>query len=292
MPGLTATVPATVANLGPGFDCLGMAIDLTNEISVDLDAEPGVVVEGEGRGELPEDASNLVFRSMAYLAREAGGSLPPFRLASRNRIPLQRGLGSSASAVVGGLLLADRLLGSGLSAERLLEVAVDLEGHADNVAACLIGGLTLAYLSDEGWRTVPLPAHPDLRPILVIPLEERVDTQDARRVLPTHVPRSDASFNLARAALLVVALSERPELLGDALQDRLHQAARLALAPSARALFAELRGAGTPVCVAGSGPTLVAFLEPGAALPDLGPGWRVVPTTPRAAGAAVSESVA
>jgi len=286
---LTATVPATVANLGPGFDCLGLAVDLVNEVEAEVGGDPAVVVEGEGEAELPEDASNLVFRSMAYLAREAGGSLPPVRLVCRNRIPLQRGLGSSAAAVVGGLLLADRLLGSSLPVERLLEVAVDLEGHPDNVAACLYGGLTVAYLSEAGWRALPLRPHPGLRPVLLVPLEERVDTQDARRVLPTHVPRGDASFNLARTALAAVALTDRPELLAEALQDRLHQAARLALAPSARALFAELRAAGTPVCVAGSGPTLLAFLRADASPPDLGPGWRVLPTTPRPHGASISE---
>lgn len=273
---LTARAPATVANLGPGFDALALAVDLANEVTVDTEAEPAVAVEGEGAGELPEDASNLVFRSMAFLAREAGGSLPACSLRSVNRIPLERGLGSSAAAVVAGLLLADRLLGTGLEADRLLEVAVDVEGHPDNVAACLHGGLVVAYLSREGWRAERVEPHPELRPVLLVPEQERVATDDARRVLPLEVPLRDAAFNAGRAALVVLALTGRPDLLPEALQDRLHQARRLPLAPSARALFEDLRESGVPACVAGSGPSLLAFESEGGGLPELGPGWRVL----------------
>lgn len=273
---LTARVPASVANLGPGFDALGLAVDLRNDVVLDTGAEPGVEVEGEGAGELPEDASNMVFRAMAFLAREAGGTLPPFRLRCVNRIPLERGLGSSAAAVVAGLLLADRVMGTGLALERLLEVAADIEGHPDNVAPCLAGGLTIAYLSDAGWRAERLDPDPSLRPALLIPLDERTSTDDARRVLPVEVPLADAAFNAGRSALAVVALTRRPDLLGAALQDRLHQARRLALAPGARALFDRLREEGIPVCVAGAGPSLLAFEPEGARLPEVGPSWRVL----------------
>jgi homoserine kinase len=289
---LRASAPATVANLGPGFDTLGLAVDLANALVLETGVEPGVHVVGEGRGELPEDASNLVFRAMAYLAREAGGSLPPFRLTCENGIPLQRGLGSSAAAVVAGLLLADRLLGAGLSPDRLLEVAVDIEGHPDNVAACLRGGLTIAYLSRSGWRAERLEPAPDLRPTLLIPLEERLPTEDARRALPPQVPRADASFNLSRVALAVVALTSSPtrhDLLAEALEDRLHQSARLPLMPSARALFADLREARISVCVAGAGPSLLAFPQGDRPLPELGPGWRLIQTAVRGAGASVVE---
>src|SRR4029453_7405855 len=134
---LTARAPATVANLGSGFDCLALAVGLSSEFSIDTEAEPGVEVGGEGSAELPADGTNLTFRTISYLGQRAGGKLPPFRLTCRNGIPLQRGLGSSAAAVVAGLLLGDRLLGSNLSNDELLHMAVDLEGHADNVAACL-----------------------------------------------------------------------------------------------------------------------------------------------------------
>jgi homoserine kinase len=285
--GLVVRAPATVANLGPGFDTLAMALDLWNEFEADPGAEPAVEVAGEGAGEIPEDATNLVFRAMAYLAREAGGSLPPMALRCTNRIPLERGLGSSAAAVVGGLLLADRLLGASLDPDRLLEVAVDIEGHPDNVGACLRGGLVIAYLSEQGWRAERMDPHPSLRPVLFIPENERLPTADARRVLPQTVSMTDAAFNVGRAALAVRALTERPELLPAALEDRLHQNRRLPLVPSTRAVFEELRHAGIPVCVAGAGPTLLAF-ETDTPVPELGPGWRVLRLQPSPAGADVS----
>jgi homoserine kinase len=284
-----AAVPATVANLGPGFDSMALAVDLANEVLVDTEAPPGVEVHGEGAGELPEDASNLVFRAMAYLAREAGGALPPFRLSSDNRIPLERGLGSSAAAVVAGLLLADRLLGTALDPDRLLEVAVDIEGHPDNVAACLRGGVVVVYLSREGWRAQRLEPHPSLRPILLVPEHERLSTADARRMLPREVPLADAAFNAGRVALSVLALTARPDLLGEALEDRLHQARRLPLVPSSRGLFEDLREAGIPVCVAGSGPSLLAFETDRTRAPDLGPGWRVTRVRVLGEGATVTE---
>ncbi len=287
---LVARVPATVANLGPGFDALGMAVDLWNEVAVETGAAPSVDVEGEGAGELPEDASNLVFRSMAYLARETGGSLPPFALRSRNAIPLERGLGSSAAAVVAGLLLADRLMGSALEPDRILEVAVDVEGHPDNVAACLRGGVVIAYLSRDGWRAEPLEPHPSLRPVVMVPKHERLPTADARRVLPRLVPLPDAAFNVGRVALAVVALTRRPDLLPEALEDRLHQPRRLPLVPATRAVFEDLREAGVPVCVAGAGPSLLAFEGEGAVVPDLGPGWRVL-RAPVAGAASIVETV-
>ncbi|MDP9341977.1 MAG: homoserine kinase [Actinomycetota bacterium] len=287
---LTVRVPATVANLGPGFDCLGLALDLVNAVELDTDGSAGVAIDGEGAGELPEDHSNLIVRTMAYLAGEAGGRLPRFSLRCSNRIPLERGLGSSAAAVVAGLLLGNRLLGAGLSDDRVLGLAVDLEGHADNVAAALRGGAVIAYLSSSGWKAEPLEPSDRLRPVLLIPEHERVSTQEARRVLPLEVPRSAASFNVARAALLVAALTRRPELLGEALQDRLHQQARLRLAPASRALFSDLEEAGIPVCVAGSGPTLLAFEDGERTVSELGPGWRVLRVGVRAAGAEIEEA--
>jgi len=286
---LVARAPATVANLGPGFDALALAVDLWSEVEVDTDAAPAVEVRGEGAGEIPEDASNLVFRAMAWLTREAGGSLPPFALRCANRIPLERGLGSSAAAVVSGLLLADRLLGAGLDRDRILEVAVDVEGHPDNVAACLGGGAVVAYLSRAGWRAERLEPHPSLRLVALVPEHERLPTADARRALPREVPLVDAAFNAGRAALVVLALTERPELLPEALEDRLHQQRRLPLVPAARALFEDLRAAGVPVCVAGAGPSLLAFESEDWRVPELGPGWRVLRLQAAAEGADVLE---
>lgn len=273
---IAVRAPATVANLGSGFDCLGMALGLASEFVIDTDAEPGVFVEGEDAADLPADATNLVFRTISFLAREAGGALAPFRLECANRIPLQRGLGSSASAVVAGLLLADRLVETNLPEDVLLGLAVDLEGHPDNVAACLRGGVALAYLSAEGWRAETLTPHPSLQPAILAPLFERLLTEDARRAIPRLVPLADATFNLSRSALTVLALTERPRLLREALQDRLHQPYRLPLVPATRALFQDLKDEGFPVCVAGSGPALLAFETDGRQVPDLGPGWRVL----------------
>jgi homoserine kinase len=276
---LTASVPATVANLGPGFDCLALAADLANEISVDPEGPPEVTVEGEGETELPADDSNLVLRSMAHLARETGTELPALAMRCRNAIPLERGLGSSASAVVGGLALADRLLATRLSPQALLGMAVELEGHADNAAAALHGGVVLAYREAGGsWRVERLRPDPSLRPALLVPETERVSTESARRVLPEHVPLETAAFNAARAALLVLGLTTAPHLLREALRDRLHQGSRLRLAPASDALFRQLVMAGIPTCVAGSGPSLLAFEDDAAAVPDPGPGWRLVRT--------------
>jgi homoserine kinase len=271
-----AVAPATAANLGPGFDTLGLALDLWNEVVCETDAEPGVEVLGEGADELPEDATNLVVRAMQHLAREVDGSLPAVRLRSENRIPLQRGLGSSSAAVVAGLLLADRLLGSNLGPDRLLGVAVGLEGHPDNVAACLCGGLTIAYRSAAGWRAERMDPHPALRPVLLVPLDERLATEHARRALPFQVAMDDATFNLSRAALAVVALTSRPQLLPEALQDHLHQEVRLQHMPAARAQFDRLREAGVPVCVSGAGPSLLAFDDGSGGIPDPGPRWRIL----------------
>jgi homoserine kinase len=273
---LAVRVPATVANLGPGYDGLALALDVANEFVLDTEGEPAIEVRGEGAGELPADGTNLVFRTIAYTARELGGSLPSFHLSCSNDIPLQRGLGSSASAVVGGLMLADRLLEAGMGARRLLEVAVDLDGHPDNVAGAIFGGLVIAHLSADGWRAEPLDPSQELRPVVLVPEAERTSTADARRVLPRTVPFADATFNASRAVLAVLALTRRPDLLGEALEDRLHQAARLDLAPGARALFRDLRDAGLPVCVAGSGPSLLVFEREGRRVWELGPGWRVL----------------
>jgi homoserine kinase len=286
---LVVRAPATVANVGPGFDCLALALDVCNEVVAETEVEPGVLVRGEGQGEIPADATNLVFRAIAFLSRELGKAPPPFRLSCLNRIPLERGLGSSAAAVTSGILLADRLLGAGLAPDRLLEVAVDIEGHADNVSACLRGGLCVAYLSSDGWRAERLDPHPALRPVVLVPEGERVATQDARRVLPRSIPLQSASFNVGRVALAVLALTARPDLLGPALEDRIHQPYRLPLMPSSRALFEDLRHAGFPVCVAGSGPSLMVFEDDGRRLWDLGPGWRVLRPSLAGPGATVEE---
>lgn len=292
---LTVRAPATVANLGPGFDCLAMALEVRNEFVLELGGRgpgPDVEVEGEGADELRDPGGNLVVRTLAQVAAEQGRRLPPYRLRCAGRIPLERGLGSSASAVVAGLLLADRLLDLGMDPDALLDAAAAAEGHPDNVAACLRGGLVVVHRPGGeagGWRAEPLAPHPSLRPVALVPGQERLSTEQARRALPASVPLSAAVFNASRAALAVLALTARPDLLAEALEDRLHQPHRLPLIPRARGLFERLRAEGIAVCVAGSGPSLLAFEEPGRALPDPGPGWRLLRAPVAPVGATLEE---
>jgi homoserine kinase len=282
---LTATVPATCANLGPGFDAFGLALELCNEVTVDADAQPGITWEGEGADELPADGSDMVGRAIAHAARMAGAPVPPVSRHGRNRIPLDRGLGSSAAACVAGILLADRLLGLRLEPDEVLELATELEGHADNAAAAIAGGLTIAF----GDGVVRLDPHPDVHPVVLVPRDLRLPTHQARALLGDTVPRIDAVFNAAHAAATAVALVARPELLTQALEDRIHQDARLAGLPAARDKFDELRAIGIPVCVSGAGPSLLAFELPGRAVPDPGEGWQALRPGIRRRGAEVEE---
>lgn len=286
-------VPATSANLGPGFDCLGMALEFCNTFEVKMAAsgEPTAVTwEGEGAVELPADGSDLVSSTMAHVAGAHGKDLPPLQLHGSNVIPLEHGLGSSSSAVVAGVLLADVVLELHLSADELLDAAVEVEGHPDNVAPALRGGLILSYHSAAGWRAESLPLAEELRPVALIPRHERIPTEEARRVLPAEVSREDAIFNASRAALVVHALGQRPDLLAEALEDRLHQDARLSLVPKVREVFEGLRSAGIPVCVSGAGPTLLAFETDTTPVPNPGDGWDVKRLPPRLTGATVEQN--
>lgn len=289
---LTATVPATSANLGPGFDCFGLALDLVNDVVVDTAAEPGVSWEGEGADELPTDGTDMITRSMAFVAHESGLQLPAFALHGVNRIPMERGLGSSSAAAVAGVLLVAHLLGDQLGEDlaedrsAIFRLASRVEGHPDNAAAAVFGGFTLAPQDGD---VVRLDPHPSLRPVVLIPETQRLSTAEARRALASLVPRQDAVYNLSHAALMVVALTDRPDLLAVAMRDRLHQDARLDLLPAVRDVFDEVVAAGVPVAVSGSGPTLLALTRDGTPLPDPGAGWRVLPLEVRAAGATVVE---
>ncbi|HEU4865845.1 MAG TPA: homoserine kinase [Actinomycetota bacterium] len=293
---LTARVPATAANLGPGFDCLGLALDLCNEFTVDTEAEPGITWEGEGAGELPTDGSDMVSRAMRVAERriaEAHGAgafeVPALALHGTNRIPLDRGLGSSAAAAVAGVTLAYRLLDlddPDSFATTALWLAAEIEGHPDNAAAAALGGLTIVAADD----VERLDPHPGVRPILFVPDEIRLSTEDARRAIPETVTREDAVFNVGHAALTVARLLHDPDRLRLAMRDRLHQDARLALVPQARELYLAIEEAGLPVCVSGSGPTLLAFERDGREPPDPGDGWRVLRVPVRATGVEILEA--
>jgi len=287
---LRAAAPATAANLGPGFDCLALALDVWNEFELDTDGEPGLEVDGEGASELADPSTHLVVSTIRRVADRHGADVPPFRLRCTNRIPLARGLGSSASAAVAGILLAERLLGAEATLPERLALATEIEGHPDNAAACLTGGLALVHRPPgaEAPEVVGLEPHPGLRPVVLVPESERVSTEAARRALPASVSMEVAVTTLSRAALAVVALTERPDLLGDALVDELHEPFRLPLAPGAAALHARLRAGGFPVCVAGSGPSLLVFdQDPNLPVPDPGDGWRLLRPAVASRGASV-----
>ena len=270
--------PATVANLGPGFDCLALALDLWNEFEIDTGGEPGAEVKGEGAAELSDPANNLALRTIGHIAASAGLPSPAVRLRSVNRVPLGRGLGSSATAVTAGVLLAEAVLGVRLSADERLARAVEVEGHPDNVAACLHGGLVLVHRPQgaTGPQAVRLAPHAALRPVVLVAESERVSTEEARSVLPASVPLTTAVATASRTALAVVALTERSDLLPEALVDELHEPYRLNLAPRAAALHAVLRSLGYAVCLAGSGPSLLVFEPPERPVPDPGTGWGVL----------------
>ena len=259
---LSVRAPATTANLGPGYDCLGMALDLWNRLTVSTEtAAPAVRVRGEGAGELAADTENLTYRAMRFLYDEAGVPMPPLALECDNAIPLSRGLGSSAAAIAGGLVAANALLDHPFTPGETLEMAATIEGHPDNVAAALHGGLQLV-VTDEGNRiyTAPIGVPDDLQAALFIP-ERRIATEDARRVLPAQVGMADAVHNMSRAALLVAGMmGNRPEYLGIATQDRLHQPYRQALFPAMKVIFAAARAAGAlGVFLSGSGSVILAL---------------------------------
>jgi homoserine kinase len=292
---LTARVPATSANLGPGFDCFGLALDLCNEVTIDTEAKRGVSWEGEGADELPTDGTDMVSRAMRYAeakVAEAHGPdifvLPPLHLHGENRIPLARGLGSSAAAAVAGIALAYRLLDVDAPASfagTAFGLASEMEGHPDNAAAAAFGGFTIV----AGEEVERLDPHPELRPVLLIPEHLRVSTEEARRVLPQTVSREDAVFNVGHAALTMTRILQDPHRLRLAMADRLHQDARLAIVPDVRAVFDRLHAANVPVCVSGSGPTLLAFERDRLPIPDPGEGWRVLRVPVRRNGVEVIE---
>jgi homoserine kinase len=261
---VTVRVPATSANLGPGFDALGLALRLHNFVTIEAADEPEIVIEGEGERTLPRDATHLAYQAAtavvaraAELGRAAGGHA--FRIAQRNAIPLARGLGSSAAAIVGGAVAANALLGRPLDQQALLDLATELEGHPDNVAPALLGGLVVCTRTPGGVRWMRLAA-PPLQVVLAVP-DYPVSTEEARRRLPARVPFPDAVFNVTRAALLVAALTGgRPDLLDEATQDRLHQPYREHLIPGLQDVFAAARRAGAyGVALSGSGPAVLAF---------------------------------
>jgi homoserine kinase len=270
--------PASCANLGPGFDALGLALDLSDQVSARVSDQPGVrvVVRGVGSGELPTGPDHLVAQAMAGTFAALAAEPPGLEIECVNRIPQARGLGSSSSAIVAGVLLARALVAGGdqrLDAAGCLALAARLEGHPDNVAACLLGGLTIAWIEGGAARAVRLEPAAAVRPEIFIP-DVRGLTAHARAALPPVVPHADAAHAAGRAALLIYALTQRPDLLLPATEDRLHQPYRAASMPDSAELVERLRDAGVAAVVSGAGPAVLAFPPAGWVPPELGENWR------------------
>ena len=262
---VSVSVPATSANLGPGFDALGLALDLRDRLQAQVIDRPGVTIEarGEGEGVVPLDEAHLVHRSMVAAFERMGATAPGLRLSCENVIPHARGLGSSSAAIVAGVCLARGLVAGGallMDDEAVLALAADLEGHPDNVAPALYGGFTIAYRDADRFRAVTLGVDPRVEVVAFVP-PTGVETSRARGLLPDVVPHADAAANAGRCALLVAALTRHPELLLAATEDRLHQDFREPVMPGSLRLVRDLRAAGVPAVISGAGPTVLAFTD-------------------------------
>lgn len=260
-------VPATSANLGPGFDTLGLALAYGDDLTVRVLSEPGVRVDvvGVGAGEVPADESNLVVQSAAHVFRAVGRSLPGLHIAAENRIPHGRGMGSSGSAIVAGVVIAAAILARDarpllLSGADILKFATEIEGHPDNVAPAIFGGLTISWMDGEVPRFKRLEVAPSVLPLVAVP-SFTMSTAKARSLQPAEVPLADAVFNVSRAALLIAAVTQDPSLLFAATADRLHQGYRGPAMPETARLVARLRDVGLAAVVSGAGPSVLVLAQ-------------------------------
>ncbi len=255
-------VPASTANLGSGFDIFGMALKIYNTFSLRLTTESQWSASMPTTLTMPANRDNLVFQSACRVFKEVGFAPPGLHLELDIDIPMARGLGSSSSAIIGGLMAANAMVGAPFDRNALLEMAIEIEGHPDNVTPALIGGLTLSYKTGDTHRYLNLPCPADLRIVLAIPSFE-LGTAQSRSILPSNVTRSDAVFNGSRTALLVAAMYEkRYDWLAIAMEDQLHQPYRAPLVPGmAEAIAAGYEAHALGVALSGAGPTLIAFVQ-------------------------------
>jgi homoserine kinase len=257
-PPVRVRAPATSANLGPAFDAAGLALDWWDELEARPAPADAIQVSGEQAELLPTGRDNLVAVAMRRLAEAAGVALPPLHLSVVKGFPLGRGFGSSAAAVVLGLVAARELVAPGFPEAELLALACELEGHPDNATPCLQGGATLAWVEDGRPRWRAVPTHPDLVAVALV-APEPMATSEARRLLPERVPFAVAAHTGARSAMLALALAGDAELLLPATEDLLHQSHRLAHTPDAAELLERLRAAGHAAFVSGAGPSLLVL---------------------------------
>ena len=258
---VTVRIPATSANLGPGFDTFGMALSFYDEYSAEVTSGPLTIeIHGEGESDAPRDETNLIYKSFAWVYQKLGKTIPAVRLVCHNNIPHGRGMGSSGAAVAGGVMLAAALLADEheFSEQELLEFATDLEGHPDNVAPALFGGFTIAWVDSGKPFHKKLAVHRGLSTLVLVP-PHQMSTKLARSLQPESVPHEDAVFNVSRTALLVAALTQSPELLMAATEDKLHQNYRASAMPETSQLIQLLRSNGHPAVVSGAGPSVLVL---------------------------------
>ncbi|QSB06156.1 homoserine kinase [Natronoglycomyces albus] len=267
----TAIVPATSANIGPGYDSFGLALGLYDEVSIELTGVDILIeVAGEGADTVGAGRRHLVVSAFLRTLLQLGhDEVRGLKLKARNRIPHARGLGSSSAAIVAGVYLAHAAANVEVDRERALRIAGEIEGHPDNVAPCIYGDFTIAYSTVGGAHAVSMKPHTTVTPWVFIPAQVGFTAQ-ARDVLPPKVPHADAAFNVARAALLVEAITRHPRLLWEATSDRLHQSYRASVMPHSWELVCRLREAGFAAAISGAGPTVLVLthseVEPDPAL--------------------------
>ncbi|WP_430868579.1 homoserine kinase [Demequina aurantiaca] len=296
---VVVTVPATAGNLGPGFDALGLALGVVDEVEVRALGSNKVIIEidGEGADTLPRDESHLLVQALRAAIDHVNAPQMGLHIKATNRIPHGRGLGSSAAAVVAGISAARGLIAEpeALSGEIALDLATRFEGHPDNAAPAIYGGATVAWQDENGAHASQLAIAPGIETAVLIP-ESVLPTKQARSVLPAQIPHTHAAFNVGRAALLVNALARRPEDLFAATEDKLHQHYRADIMASAMTMMRYLRDQGLAAVISGAGPSVLvmgeslsdSFLTTGDAKWAVGMGgenWRVVHTTESVPGA-------
>lgn len=257
-------IPATSANLGPAFDCMGLALKLYNYITVEKSNYLKISLKGSYTSDIPTDENNLIWQTILFLWEKIDFTPQPLSLILESHVPPARGLGSSSTAVVGGLLIANEIAGSPLSRYELLKLATEIEGHPDNVTPALYGGITLTVMSEQGLIPRVLSQNPSFKAVTVIP-DMLVKTEEARKILPTTLSRQDTIFNISRVGLLVDAfVNQEYELLAVATEDRIHQNQRASLIPGMpEALKTALESGAYGSALSGSGPTLIAFSPAG-----------------------------
>ena len=257
---VTVRVPATSANLGPGFDSIGIALDIYNGVSIEASDEFGMRLSGEGEDVLSQGQDNLVYQGVLAIYEKLQRTVPPLKISCENWVPLARGLGSSSAALVAGLVAGNEFLSHPLSTQALLQIATQMEGHPDNVTPALFGGLQVAAMNGGKVEHISVPLAVDLRIVVFVP-DFPMLTSEARDILPRHVSRADAVFNVSRAALLVAAMATGSiGHLRMAMEDALHQPYRAKLFPALEDIIAAAEEAGAAgAALSGAGSSVLAF---------------------------------